>query len=78
MKVLHPQHPPPSLHPELNALIDQGLLAERAPAELTVLAGAIRKAVARGDMTCEQARALGRMLGVRTADGNRRRARRAA
>jgi hypothetical protein len=62
------------LHPELNGLIDLGLLTERDATDLTALAGAICDTVARGEMTLEQARTLGRLLGVRyAANGNGRR-----
>lgn len=59
--------PMTALHPELNALIDRGLLTERDATDLTALAGAIRDTVARGEMTLEQAHILGRLLGVRYA-----------
>jgi hypothetical protein len=37
-----------ALHPELNALIDHGLLTERDATDLTALAGAIRDSVSSG------------------------------
>lgn len=61
MKACHP------LHPELNALIDRGLLTCRQAAEVTAFACEIHGAVARGEITLAQADALGQLLGVRHA-----------
>lgn len=64
-----------ALHPGLSALVDRGLLAGHEAADLMALSGAIQDAVARGEMTPEQARTLGRLLGIRyAANTNARRA----
>ncbi len=70
-----------ALNPELNALIDRGLLTCRELAEVTAFAREINAAVARGEMTLPQADALGQLLGVqcaasRAANTNARRAER--
>jgi hypothetical protein len=66
-----------ALHPRLNALVDRGLLTCGQADEVTAFAGAIRDAVARGEMTATQGDTLGRLLGVRhAANTNARRTRR--
>ncbi len=66
-----------ALNPELNALIDRGLLTCREVAEVTAFAREINAAVTRGEMTPAQAEALGHLVGVQcAANGNARRAER--
>ena len=77
LELLHWGNTMNALNPELNALVDRGLLAGREAADLTALAGAIQDTVARGEMTPGQADTLGQLLGVRhAANTNARRARR--
>lgn len=56
-----------ALHPELNALIDRGLLARAQAGEAPAFADELRAAVARGELTLAQADALGQLLGVQHA-----------
>ena len=67
----HPLQPYP-LHPELNALIDRGLLTRAEAADVSAvvveIGGAVARCVARGEMTIEQAGDLGRLLGVQYAE----------
>jgi hypothetical protein len=81
MKACHPPPPSHPLHPELNALIDRGLLTRAEAADVSALVveigHAVARAVSRGEMTLDQAGALGRLLGVAYAQNtNDRRLRR--
>jgi len=68
---------PNALHPELAALVERGLLSRAEALEIRALEREINTAVERGEMTIEQADALGQMLGVQyAANTNARRARR--
>lgn len=70
---LHPggntveEEDPNALHPELTALVDRGLLSRAEALEVEALECEINAAVARGEMTTQQADALGQMLGVQFA-----------
>lgn len=66
------QHPPPpALHPELQQLIERGLLSRAEALEISTLAVEIDAAARRGEMTLAQAEALGQMLGLRYGESRR-------
>lgn len=67
--LLHP--PPPALHPELQQLIERGLLSRAEALEISTLAVEIDAAARRGELTLGQAEALGQMLGLRYGESRR-------
>lgn len=62
----------PALQPELQALIDRGMLTRAQADEVTAFAVEVQEAVCRGEMTLRQAETMGQMLGVRYGQARRR------
>lgn len=62
----------PALQPGILLLIDRGILSRASAAETsdraTAFAAEVGGAVARGDMTLDQADTLGQMLGLRAVE----------
>lgn len=69
--------PPPPLQPDLQLLVERGVLSravsDERPEELTTFAARVDDAVRRGEVTPTQAAALRQMLGMRGARHGRRR-----